>query len=125
MVKKDQTDYAAAYRQFCTYGRGRSLKQFCEDEDFNYSKLSKYVNKSFWSLSKSERDSIGCQCAPLEIETATASTLTNEPAVTIMENVSTNLSIASIEVKLTNGLRLTVDTPSLDSLVEVLHKLVS
>jgi hypothetical protein len=25
MVKKDQTDYAAAYRQFCIYGRGRSL----------------------------------------------------------------------------------------------------
>ena len=42
-----------------------------------------------------------------------------------MENVSTHLSIASIEVKLTNGLKLTVDTPSIDSLVEVLHKLVS
>ena len=125
MVKKDQTDYAAAYRQFCIYGRGRSLKQFCEDEDFNYSKLSKYVNKSFWSLSKSERDSIGCQCSPLEIETAPASTTTNELSVTIMENVPTNLSIASIEVKLTNGLRLTVDTHSIDSLVEVLHKLVS
>jgi len=26
MVKKDQTDYAAAYRQYCTYGRGRTLK---------------------------------------------------------------------------------------------------
>ena len=125
MVKKDQTDYAAAYRQFCIYGRGRSLKQFCEDEDFNYSKLSKYVNKSFWSLSKSERDSIGFQCSPLEIETAPASTTTNELSVPIMENVPTNLSIASIEVKLTNGLRLTVDTPSIDSLVEVLHKLVS
>ena len=69
MVKKDQTDYAAAYRQFCTYGRGRSLKQFCKDEDFNYSKLRKYIDKAFWSASKSERDSIGCQCAPLEIET--------------------------------------------------------
>lgn len=125
MVKKDQTDYAAAYRQFCTYGCGRSLKQFCEDEDFNYSKLSKYVNKSFWSLSKSERDSMGFQCAPLEIEAATESTTTNGPSVTIMENVSTNLSIASIEVKLTNGLKLTVDTPNIDSLVEVLHKLVS
>ena len=26
MVKKDQTDYAAAYRQYCTYERGRTLK---------------------------------------------------------------------------------------------------
>lgn len=125
MVKKDQTDYAAAYRQYCTYGRGRSLKQFCEDEDFNYSKLSKYVNKSFWTLPKSERNSIGCQCAPLEIETAPESSAANDSSVTIMENLSTNLSIASIEVKLSNGLKLTVDNPSVDSFVEVLHKLVS
>lgn len=125
MEKKDKTDYAAAYRQYCAYGRGRSLKQFCEDEDFNYSKLSKYVNKIFWSSGKSDRNSIGCQCAPLEIETEKDSSSPNEPSVTIMENVSTHLSIASIEVKLTNGLKLTVDTPSIDSFVEVLHKLVS
>ena len=28
MIKTDQTDYAAAYRQYCTYGRGRTLKKF-------------------------------------------------------------------------------------------------
>ena len=67
---------------------------------------------------------MGCQCAPLELETATSSTATNEAPVTIMENVSPNFSITSIEVKLTNGMKLTVDTPSIDSLVEVLHKLV-
>ena len=39
MEKKDKTDYAAAYRQYCTYGRGRSIKQFCEDENFNYTKF--------------------------------------------------------------------------------------
>ena len=27
MEKKDKTDYAAAYRQYCTYGRGRSIKR--------------------------------------------------------------------------------------------------
>jgi len=125
MEKKDQTDYAAAYRQFCTYGRGRSLKQFCEDEDFNYSKLKNYVNKYFWNASKSDRDSVGCQCAPLTIESETDSFAASPPSVTIMEKEATNLSIASIEVKLTNGLRLTVDTPEIDSFVEVLHKLVS
>ena len=125
MEKKDQTDYAAAYRQFCTYGRGRSLKQFCEDEDFNYSKLKNYVNKYFWNASKSDRDSVGCQCAPLTIASETDSFAANVPSVTIMEKEATNLSIASIEVKLTNGLRLTVDTPEIDSFVEVLHKLIS
>ena len=124
MVKKDQTDYAAAYRQYCAYGRGRSLKQFCEDEDFNYSKLSKYVNKSFWTLPKSERNAMGCQCTPFEIEPAAESSATNDSSVTIMESEPTHLSIASIEVRLSNGLKLTVDTPSIDSFVEVLHKLV-
>lgn len=125
MVKKDQTDYAAAYRQYCTYGRGRSLKQFCEDEDFNYSKLRRYIDKSFWTASKSDRSNIGCQCAPLTIDSGTESSATNDSSVSIMENVSTGLSIAFIEVRLSNGLKLTVDTPSIDSLVEVLHKLVS
>lgn len=60
MIKTDQTDYAAAYRQYCTYGRGRTLKKFCEDEDYNYTKLRRYIDKSFWNASKAERDSIGC-----------------------------------------------------------------
>ena len=66
MEKKDKTDYAAAYRQYCTYGRGRSIKQFCEDEDFNYNKFRRYVDKALWSASKSERDSCAicylCYC---------------------------------------------------------------
>ena len=47
MLKTDQTDYAAAYRLYCTYGSGRILKNFYEDEDYNYSKLRRYVNKIF------------------------------------------------------------------------------
>ncbi len=26
MIKTDQTDYAAAYRQYCTYGRGEAFE---------------------------------------------------------------------------------------------------
>ena len=55
MVKKDGTDYAAAYRQYCTYGRGRTLKKFCEDEDYNYTKLRRYVCLLY--TSPSPRDS--------------------------------------------------------------------
>ena len=53
METKDKTDYAAAYRLYCTYGRGRSLRQFCEDEDFNYSKFRRYVDKALWTSSAS------------------------------------------------------------------------
>ena len=29
-------DYAAALRQYHRYGRGRSMKKFCEDEGYDY-----------------------------------------------------------------------------------------
>ena len=125
MEKKDKTDYAAAYRQYCTYGRGRSIKQFCEEEDFNYTKFRKYVDKALWSASKSERDSFGSQFAPLVVDGAPADT---SPAVTsteiVVDSNPTSIHISSIAVKLSNGLRLTVDSPSLDSLIDVLRKLV-
>ena len=43
--KKDDVDYAAAYRQFMNFGHGRSLKQFCEDEGYDYGKLQRYSRK--------------------------------------------------------------------------------
>ena len=56
--KKEDVDYAAAYRQFMYYGKDRSLKKFCEDEDYDYGKLQRYSRKLFWSkhtkLSESE-----------------------------------------------------------------------
>ena len=125
MEKKDKTDYAAAYRQYCTYGRGRSIKQFCEEEDFNYTKFRKYVDKALWSASKSERDSFGSQFAPIVVDGAPAD---SSSAVTsteiVVDSSQSSIHISSIDVKLSNGLRLTVDTPSLDSLIDVLRKLV-
>lgn len=29
-------DYAAALRQYQKYGRGRSMKKFCEDDGYDY-----------------------------------------------------------------------------------------
>lgn len=125
MEKKDKTDYAAAYRQYCTYGRGRSIKQFCEDENFNYTKFRRYVDKALWSASKSERESFVSQFAPIVVDGAPTD---STPAVTSTEIVAdssqTAIQISSIHVQLSNGLRLTVDSPSLDSLIDVLRKLV-
>lgn len=53
METKDKTDYAAAYRQYCTYGRGRSIKRFCEDENYNYTKFRRYVVCFMYSLVES------------------------------------------------------------------------
>lgn len=125
MVKTDQTDYAAAYRQFCTYGRGRTLKKFCEDEDYNYTKLRRYVDKSFWNASKTERDSIGCQCVPVEVDNPDSMPSKSEDRLEkSMEKEEAHISISFVQVQLSNGLNLRVEAPAIDSLVDVLHKLV-
>lgn len=46
-------DYAAALRQYHRYGRGRSVKKFCEDEGYDYWKFCKAGER------RSERD--GCE----------------------------------------------------------------
>lgn len=126
MVKKDGTDYAAAYRQYCTYGRGRTLKKFCEDEDYNYTKLRRYVDKSFWNASKTERDSIGCQCVPVEVDNPDSMPSQSEDRLEkSMEKEEAHISISFVQVQLSNGLNLRVEAPAIDSLVDVLHKLVS
>lgn len=125
METKDKTDYAAAYRQYCAYGHGRSIKQFCEDENYNCTKFRRYVDKALWLSSKSERDSFGRQFAPVEIEgcpeDSFPSPASQEPAA---EGGIPTISISSIEVRLSNGLHLSVEAPSLDSLIVLLRKLV-
>lgn len=38
-------DYAAALRQYHRYGRGRSVKKFCEDEGYDYWKFCKLARE--------------------------------------------------------------------------------
>jgi len=49
-------DYAAALRQYNRYGRGRSMRKFCEDEGYDYLKFCRlaregaqwYAGKIYW-----------------------------------------------------------------------------
>ena len=125
METKDKTDYAAAYRQYCMYGRGRTLKQFCSDEDFNYTKFRRYVDKALWSASKAERDSFGNQFAPLQSDgTPEASTSAVPGGEPVVKGSTPSITISSVDLRLSNGLHLSVESPSLESLVDVLRKLV-
>ena len=45
-LQPGSVDYAAALRQYQKYGRGRSMKKFCEDENGNRA----YKKKYFWSI---------------------------------------------------------------------------
>lgn len=41
--KKAKVDYAAIIREFEMYGRGRSLKQFCDDSSYGYPNVLRYI----------------------------------------------------------------------------------
>lgn len=44
-VQSGSVDYAAALRQYQKYGRGRSMKKFCEDEGYDYWKFCKLARE--------------------------------------------------------------------------------
>lgn len=44
-VQSGAVDYAAALRQYNKYGRGRSMKKFCEDEGYDYWKFCKLARE--------------------------------------------------------------------------------
>ena len=44
-LQSGSVDYAAALRQYNNYGRGRSMKKFCEDEGYDYWKFCKLARE--------------------------------------------------------------------------------
>ena len=44
-LQSGSVDYAAALRQYQKYGRGRSMKKFCEDEGYDYWKFYKLARE--------------------------------------------------------------------------------
>ena len=70
--KKAKVDYAAIIREFEMYGRGRSLKQFCDDSSYVYPNVLRYYRKCFWnSKSRLAASPDGDKSlVPLEIESA-------------------------------------------------------
>lgn len=43
-------DYAAALRQYHRYGRGRSMKKFCEGEGYDWPKAKEFIGPSHRTL---------------------------------------------------------------------------
>lgn len=124
MEKKDQTDYVAAYREYCNYSKpNQSMKSFCEEQNYNYGKFRRYVDKAFWTEPKAKRDSIGCQCIPVEVEKPEEPSRTEENVQANKFNDDNPYSIISINVEFVNGLRLSMGDTSVDDIVKLLNKL--
>ena len=128
--KKDDVDYAAAYRQFMNFAHGRSLKQFCEDEGYDYGKLQRYSRKAFWSkhtkLSESEVEESGFM--PLlhdEQQSTKASTeLPTQPGEDHLSDTQSkdNVNeISYIKVRFFDGLTLSMSNVSVARMVSLLQ----
>ena len=133
-VKKAKVDYAAIIREFEMYGRGRSLRQFCDESNYTYANVLHYYRKCFWnSKAKSGDSSKGDNTlVPLEIESVerkapTSSSVetdnTEDPISPAKPPVST-YSIISMHVSFSNGMELSLCETDVDEITALLHKIV-
>ena len=128
--KKDDVDYAAAYRQFMNFGHGRSLKQFCEDEGYDYGKLQRYSRKAFWSkhtkLSESDVEESGFMPL-LHDERQSSETPPASPTQPVEDHLSDAQSkdnvneISYIKVRFSDGLTLSMSNVSVARMVSLLQ----
>jgi len=133
--KKEVVDYAAAYRQFMNFSHGRSMKQFCEDEGYDYGKLQRYTRKAFWTkhtkLSESEVEESRFMALVTEVEqsseTSAASPALSETDglsdVTHVDKVSEDVvnEISFIKVRFHDGLTLSMSNVSVARMVSLLQ----
>ena len=128
--RKDDVDYAAAYRQFVYFRKGRSLKQFCEDEDYDYGKLLRYSRKFFWSkhtkLSESEVE--GSSFMPILADGQQPAVVPSESQDSLEQDqdadtqpTSQKNEISFIKVRFHDGLTLQMSNVSVACMVSLLQ----
>ena len=133
-VKKAKVDYAAIIREFEMYGRGRSLRQFCDESNYTYANVLHYYRKCFWnSKAKSSDSSKGDNTlVPLEIESVERKAPTSSSVETDNTEDSTSpakppvstYSIISLHVSFSNGMELSLCETDVDEITALLHKIV-
>ena len=113
MENESPVNYAFALKQYKMYGRGRSMKKFCEDEGYDYDKFARYSRKGQKELSiLKEADDAQSQKSgfiPVVLDTSAESVL----------------SISEIRVRFSNGMELTQSDGNINELVSMIRKMLS
>ena len=133
-VKKVKVDYAAIIREFEMYGRGRSLKQFCDESNYTYANVLHYYRKCFWDskarsvdLSKGDKALVPLEIESVERKAPTSSSVetdnTEDPISPAKPPVST-YSIISMHVSFSNGMELSLCETDVNEITALLHKIV-
>ncbi len=117
MEKSSTVDYTAALRQFRQYGKGRSMRQFCEDEGYDYKKFCKFsrcgAREQDIQLNKLEdRHTYNVSGSFIPIEVTPGDAVTN----------GTRL-ISQIRVSFSSGMEVTLQGSSKEEMLNVLMAL--
>ena len=131
-VKKVKVDYAAIIREFEMYGRGRSLRQFCDESNYTYANM--HYRKCFWDSKAKSGDSSKKDntLVPLEIESVEIKTPTSSSVETDNTEISTSsanppvptYSIISMHVSFSNGMELSFRETDVAEITALLHRIV-
>ena len=107
-------DYAAALRQYNRYGRGRSMKKFCEDEGYDYWKLCKLAREGRMEMGTRS----GSDSRPGLIEVNPDGT--QSPAMP-----EDPVKVSEIRIRFNNGLVLSRRGGDVEEVISAIRKILS
>jgi len=113
------TDYAAAYLQYQRYGRGRSMRRFCEDEGYDYDNFYRYSRKN-------DQVQPSCETRGTFVEITPVPDPAPKPVVLTIRQ-DTTYKLEEIRIRFTNGLVLSRHGGSMsdvDDLMSMARKLI-
>lgn len=113
VTQSGAVDYAAALRQYNRYGRGRSMKKFCEDEGYDYWKFCKLAREGQIDLNaRSGDDKPGFVEVTPDGDVARA--MPEEP-----------MKVCEIRIRFNNGLVLSRRGGDVEEVISAIRKILS
>lgn len=114
MEQESTANYAFALKHYKQYGRGRSMKKFCEDEGYDYDKFMRYSRKgqtefSILKEADEEHKSNDPGFIPIVLDGASAS----------------GLGVSEIKVRFSNGMELSQSDGDINELIGMIRKMLS
>ena len=103
-----KTDYASALLQYRRYSRGRSMRQFCEDEGYDYNKFCKYAREG-------EKEK-GINSEP--------ATFVELPVVQSQSSQGGDIRIKEVRVRFTNGLIMSRRGNNVEEVLAAVRKII-
>ena len=113
VAQSGAVDYAEALRQYNRYGRGRSMKKFCEDEGYDYWKFCKLARDGQIDLNaRSGEDKPGF--VEVKPDGAVAQVVPEEP-----------MKGCEIRIRFNNGLVLSRRGGDVEEVISAIRKILS